>query len=369
MSVTPNALLDQAPGVGQIASSVRFDVLSRGLDVIGTVTPDAAGIAITNDSHANIYRALRGITLHRDDVSAINLFSDRLRPCWVLEDGSGPADNGWPLGVFMFSARDRVRGSLHSLHQATLLDQLFQLDTILDRSFGLPGHARVREPIIDLIEEAGIFAYDIAETDATIGEVPILWPPARTSRLAVLRELAVYASWAPPYFDNAGRLVLGPLPPLVPGGGHAYPTEGVTRIADGTAVESDNLLDAPNVYVVVGSGAGSTEIVATATIDPRLPHSIENIGYRRPRVITLQGLVDSAQAEQIAQNYAADDPAQLDRVTFTGAPDPRHDTFDVVEYGDRLYREARWELACSPGGTHSHSLVRQIFDPSTGGVL
>lgn len=358
-------LLDLSPGVGQVASELQFRILSPSLDVIGSVSPLISQASITNNTASNLVRSLRGVTLRQDDAAAVNMFVDRIMPVWVLEDGSGVQRfGGWPLGVFMFSYRARHRGSLHVTTDVTLVDQGFQLDQPLAHATGVSEGGSLYQAMVKLVRDSGIQSYEIDPVEQIAGPGGVLWP-INTRQVSAMRKLGTLGGWAPPYFDNQGVLRVKVLPTLVEGEGHSYTLDGVTRIYEGTIQEVDNLLDAPNVYVVLGSGVTTTQTVARAYIDPRLPHSVENIHYERPRVVTMQGLVDSSHAQRVADGLAAVDPSQLQVVDFTAAPDPRHDTFDQINFGRVAYREVMWELELAPGGSHRHRGVKQISEDNT----
>lgn len=353
--VASNPLLDLRSHIGTVASKVRFDVLDRTLAVIGEITP-ARTITITLDTTASIIRALRGFTLHANDARTINPQADRIRPIWCLEDGTE-----WPWGVFLLSGETRRVGSAHTFVDATLMDQGFQLGQPMSRSFGVGTGGAVRPAMVELVEEAGIFDYEIDPTEQTVGG-PINFQIG-TSRTTVINALGKLAGFHIAHFDNDGTLRLVAPTPLQPGAGHLYEVEGpAVRVRRNSISENSNLLNAPNVYVVVCNGPSASEIVARAMIDPRLPHSIENRGFEVPKIIRMQGLTDTAHAQRIADAAAMTDPFQLETVAFSSAPDPRHDTFDVVEFSGGLFQESSWSCALAPGADHHHEITKQVTD-------
>ena len=350
------SLVDLPASVGHVASRVRWTVLSRDLDPIGTINPEE-GAAITVSASSNIQRTCRGFTLRANDARNLNPFRDRLRPTWEYEDGSS-----YPLGAFMLGSPSRQVGSLHTFVDATLLDQGFALDQPVTHSVGLWRNGLIYTALVALVEEAGITAHDIAYTDEVCGG-SINWPIG-TQRLRIIRALCEQAGLLPPYFDNNGTLVIRP--PADPNDGQllAYNLDQTSRVYAGTVAERDNIVDAPNVYIVLGLSPGRTEIVGRAEVDPRLPHSIPNRdGLEVPNITRIQGLGSTEQARRIAQAKAARDPFQLATVDFAAAPDPRHDTFDLVEYDGAVWSEDHWSLTLEPGGTHSHRLTKQVYSP------
>ena len=125
-----------------------------------------------------------------------------------------------------------------------------------------------------------------------------------------------------------------------------------------TIAENENLLDAPNVHLVVNSGPNDLEIVGRARIDATQPHSVENRGYEVIEVHREQGVSSSDEATRMAKTYAAAHPHDYAELSFQSTPDPRHDTFDLIEFGDVVYRERSWTLRLRPGGPHTHDCTR-----------
>lgn len=358
--------IDLPPGVGIVGSQIRWLALSSNLDVIGEVHP-ARGITLSNDTGASIMRSLRSFTLRDTEVSDLNLNTDRVMPMWEYEDGShAPGYSGWPCGVFMFGSRVKERGSINTMHNATLMDQGYQLDQEMSKSYGVSSHSLIYPRFIELLNYGGILKYDVEPSEQRVKD-PINWPIG-TLLSKILKDMCRLMGFYNPWFSNTGRLTTRTPQELVEDAEtRVYDLDTRSgRVIQGTVRENDNLLDAPNVYVVVSNGPTGVEIAARSYIDSRLPHSVDNIRYERPKVIRLQGLTDVAHAQRIADAYAAGDSNQYQVVEFDSAPDPRHDTFDTVRYDGILTREMRWTLPMQPGGVHHHYCTRGAYDPGVG---
>jgi hypothetical protein len=352
------AEMDLPAGTGMVGSRVRFMVTSSTLETLGEVHPIRNRASVTNDTGANIMRSLRGVSLRQNDMREINPNTDRLTPVWEYADGShAPGFTGWPCGVFMFGSRIKQRGSLHTMHNAALMDQGYQLDQDLMESYGVGAHEMIYPHLVKLMVMGGITEFDIDPTDARIKD-PLNWPIG-TRLVQVIRDLCRLAVFYPPWFNNAGRGQLRAQTELTEEGAHVYDLDTPAGVVvRDTIHENEQLLDAPNVYVVVSNGPTQSEIVARAFVDPRLPYSIENIKYARPKVIRLQGLRDSDHAQQIADSFASMDSNQFYVAEFDTAPNPRHDTFESVRYDGLLFRELRNSLELRAGGRHSHFCTR-----------
>ena len=77
----------------------------------------------------------------------------------------------------------------------------------------------------------------------------------------------------------------------------------------------------------------------------------EKWGFSRTRL-------DEYALDSHARAAAAQDAGGYQWVSFSAAPDPRHDTFDAVQYLGDIYREQGWSLQVLEGGEHRHDLRR-----------
>lgn len=345
-----NRILDLAKGVGQIACTWRWDLVNLSGGVLGQLHP-AIGATMSNDTTGSIYRTVRDLRLQQGEWRDIDIFTSYVRPWMVLEDRTE-----WPQGLLAFSTNPITEGTLETSMSSTLVDLRFVLDQAMPFSYGLKNGALVFPAMVEVVELFGFADYAISDTGAQIGGGPVNWPPDATG-LEILESLCQRAGFHPPYLDNSGVVTLRPPIELQLGQGHVYNRlDG--RIRQGTMTYTTNLLTAPNTFKVISSGGGGNDISAEAYIDPSLPHSRENRGSRVPKVIRRQGLKDSASCLLVASSYARDSAAQYATREFDSVPDPRHDTFDIVETDGDPYREIAWTMVMAPGGSHSHRLVK-----------
>lgn len=348
MSVPSNQLLDLGPGVGQIQWSMRFEVLNSALESIDFIHPLACDGISANTTGAS-KRQLQGFTVTDKDLRRLDPFAHRIKPWAAFEDGSL-----WPCGVFVFTDASNQVGTYTSVLKSVLLDQDFILNQGLRASFGLQPHGLIRPAVIELLQGAGIVDFTVpADNNAVVGQPPA-WP-AGTSRLKILEELCTLAGWLPPYFDNTGRCVIKPPPDVINDPpDHIY---SARRVLYDSVVENENLLNAPNLYLVIGSGGQDGDISAYAYVDPALPFSVENRGFEIVSVTRAQAIASSAQAQRMADTLAAGAGKGYKNVQFTGNPDPRHDLFQTVDWKGTVYREISWNLKFGPAGPHTHSLT------------
>jgi len=352
MSLTPVELIE-LDGTPSRQESVRFEVLDTNLLVVGEIHPDRGSPPrISHSTESAIMRSLSGFRLDPEQAGQIDTITARIRPSWILQDGTS-----YPLGVFLFADASRSLLSYGTELDATLVDQTFILDQQLDASLSYPAGTVVTTVLDELAALAGIVSRAVTPSTQALS-YPIAWK-AGTARLTAMVELCQQIAYSAPYFDNEGTLRIVPArnaatasPDIV----YAAGDLDSGRIYAKTIVETDDLLRAPNRYVVIDNSATAGPIVGRYDLPSSAPNSIANRGFAVTRVVDLQGLSSPADADSAARALASQDAEAFLWATFSAAPDPRHDAFNIVEFLGGLYREIGWTLTCAPGGPHTHNL-------------
>lgn len=238
-------------------------------------------------------------------------------------------------------------------------DALLNLKT--RHTFEVPPSGSIVAGINALLDQIPIFNREVpADGSVVVGSTRI-WPPG-TQRSTILNELCLQAGWLPPYFDNNGTLVIRPPSELSIYADHTY---GPNRLKLGTPIANKNLLEAPNVFVVICNGPTKGDISASAQVDPSLPFSVENRGREVVHEHRAQGITSSQQAQQMADRMAAGATDGFLERRFTSPPDPRHDLFQTIYYkGDqKAYRELGFAFSSlTPGADMTHQLSYGGFD-------
>lgn len=348
-------ILDLEPWVGQRQATFRFE-LTNGVTgmKLGEIHP-IRNATLSHDTTRTIKRQL-SMSLGVVDTAAINVITDRVSVFMVF-----PSGTEYPLGRYMFTDASRqvftsgIPGphTAGGLAQVTLNDEMFLVDQQITR-----GINSVNESITGTI--AGILT--ALGVDFEMEASPFLGAESwaiGTSRGSVLEALALSGDFFSPWFGNDGKI-------------HFIRTfDPATRIPDfdlddgfnvmrDSIVETDDLITAPNRFVVV-SNASTTpdiEIVGTADVPPTAPHSITNRGFVLPQVLNLQ-LADNTQAQAVATGLAQRQTI-FERVGLTTAPDPRYDSYDVVRWQEQNWLELAWSMQLVEGGTMSH-LLRKVY--------
>jgi len=136
--------------------------------------------------------------------------------------------------------------------------------------------------------------------------------------------------------------------------------DGGNKVMRNSIIEDDDLLTAPNVIIVISNTATSTNepAVGIASVPPNAPHSVVNRGFAVPQVVTLQ-LTDPAQAQAVAQGLV-NRQSVFSRVNLVTAPDPRHDSYNIIRWQGVNWIELAWSMALVEGGTMNHLLRRTL---------
>lgn len=358
---TTDQLLDLV-GVGQRIDGFEFDLLDAGEATIGSLHPSRAQVPrVSNDATRTVRRQLSGMLLIPDEFDAIDPLSVRVRPRMVLQNG-----DDFPLGVFLLGDRNTPVHSWGPNRDVTWSDKSLLLAQPITHSVGWGRGADVALAIVGLALEVLTLTDlgDAPTTDVVFG-APVAYPPG-TSRLTIIEDFAKLLGWLPPFFDELGKLRFVEVPNLatVPADVPAYGPG--TRIIGESILESDNLLQAPNQFVVV-EASGRTTIRGVYNVSDTAPHSAVNIGRVIPHVEQLQGLVSTSQANKAARALAATARRAIFQfVAFEGTTDPRHGTWTVVPYRrttDDLFvnhLELAWDVGCRAGYPHAHQL-RKVY--------
>lgn len=352
--VTAEDILDGR--VLQRSEGLLFELLDANLQRIGELHPVVTPASIEANTEATIARVLRNLVLIPSEVADIDTYSTRLRPSWLLETG-----DKYPIGVFMFQARDLELRSYGGFTLCSLLaDQTWILAQGRRSTFSVAPGALLSDQLRTLAAESGFLDLSGIEGSSITAANVMGWPTG-TTRLEMMRQLCNRLGYYPPYFDNAGKLICRSVPNLdLASPDHVYNPDETSRIVDESGTASDNAWEAPNVYVVVNTSATAVPIVGVYEIPSDAPNSaFHRGGFEVVKTIDAPGVESVEQAEAMAKAAYAQDSSSA-WVDFDGVPDPRHDLFQIVEFDGLNYREKGWSLALEAGGKHHHSL-RRVF--------
>lgn len=347
-SLPLDPLLDLPPWVGQRQATFRFehwDGVSG--EYLGVIHP-LRNATLTHDTTRTIKRELR-MDLGAYDTATVNPVSARIKLFMVFPQGQE-----YPLGTYMFSDATRAVFTSGKLGSMALYDEMFLVDQQIPVGITAFGTGT---PIVSLIQR-------------TLEGVPIKYTMEAspfnslqswaigTRRGQVLEDLCLTGGMFSPWFGNDSKLhFILAFDPVeeVP----QFDFDAGNQVFRAGISESDNLLTAPNRFLVVGianNGSFSIPSVGEATVPQSAPHSLKNRGFEILEVQTLQASTDG-QAGAIAKNLMLRQTL-FETVNLTTAPDPRHDSYNVIRWQGELWLELAWSMALTEGGGMNHSMRR-----------
>ena len=334
------------------SEKVRFDVTDASGAVIGHVNPVMA-CTIDNDASQQIKRRLSNFRLSASDYASFDPLTHRIRPYWVLSSG-----DEYPLGIFLTADATTQRYSYGTTLTATLVDQGLLLGQQLTESLSFAAGTTASAAITQTVNAAGIFTATIASSSYTFGS-PIGYPAGKagTTYAKVLDDICRLAGYYSPYFSNSGVLQVRQTVTVSSVTATLNYIDG-GRIISQSMTESNDLLSAPNTFLVIDTAATTGAVAYQYRIPASAPHSVEKRGFSIVSVIEAPGVGDVTQAQAVAAAYYSANPQAYQTVVFSSPADPRHDTFDVINYRTVNYLETKWSLTCAPGGPMVHTCSR-----------
>lgn len=366
-SFTATDLLDLADGVGQVHLSFRFEIVdSRNNYQFEVYPPKSSSMSIRVDTESVVKRTLDGFKLSPYDARLVDPFSHRLRPVLKLETG-----DEWELGVFLFDDKNLE----HNSRGTGLASQLTDQTTIIDQprlgNYSIPPGGSIYKHTLNILNRFRV-QYIIPSRSPVVAKHPLSWK-AGDSAYVILTKLFLLMHWYPPYFDNRGFLRGKPVPSREDSRlAHVYTTGNLalasgqdghvdpipSRIFDNSLTESDDLVRAPNRYVITSPQTTGPPLRGIYEIPITAPHSRRNRGYFVDHYESINGLKSEAQARKIAENRALYDLNNHRWYEFSSLPDPRHDIFDRVLLNGELCVEVGHTMTLAPHGPHSHKVRR-----------
>jgi hypothetical protein len=330
--------LDLGKYIGQQVETWRFALVDGVTgEELGDIHP-IRGAAIQHDTARTVKRTL-DLSLGAADTAAINTLTDRVRPFMVF-----PGLGEFPMGRFMFAADPRQVTTGGNTMAGRLTDEMLLIDQQI--RVGISGFGlNVATVILNVV--GGLPVVLEAEPSPFISSDA--WGIGVT-RGQILDALSVSGDYWSPWFDNQGRLrflrTFNPADQIA-----SLDLDTGYRVIRNSIVDTNDLLTAPNVFVVV-SNSSNTEVVGIASVPVNAPNSFFNRGFEILQVRNLQ-LTDSLQAQAVA-NGLAQRQQIFETVTLSTPPDPRYDSYDVVHWRGENWLSLSWTMQCVPGGEMVH---------------
>jgi len=356
--------LDMPSWIGQRSSTFKFVLINAveaqpPIELHPLLEPVPT---LTHDTSRTIKRQIQGLTFGVVESALLNVIQSRILLYMVI------GGETFPLGRYMFSDRSRLVYTNGRITNATMFDEMFIVDQQLEDSFspttdpsgvaqGGFGGAFCDRAIRSLLRDLPV-VLDIEPTPyTTIGS----WP-AGTTRGQVIEQLSLDGDWFSPWFGNDTKMhfvrSFDPATRLP-----TFDLDAGNRVITNSIIESDDLITAPNRFIIVSNGvssdsAAAVPVVGRADVPTTAPHSIANRGFVIPSVQERQ-IDSSQQAAAIAQNVALRQTV-FERTELATPPDPRHDSYDVIQWMGEKWLELAWTMPLREGTAMGH-LMRKVY--------
>jgi hypothetical protein len=315
---------------------------------LGDLTP-LRGANLSHDTTRTIKRQLN-ITLSAADTAAINPVSERINVYMTFPDGTE-----YPLGRYMFTDVSRSFYTSGRLANCVLNDEMFLVDQQIITGINGRGSA-VNQVILQTIAGLPI----TLAMEATPYASAEAWGVG-TGRGQILEACSVSGDFFSPWFDNNGELrfirSFEPAKAICD-----FDFDAGNKVIREPILETDDLLTAPNTFIVVSNAASNagSQVVGRYDVPPNAPHSFAKRGFTIAQILDLQ-ISDSFQASAVATNVGIRQTI-FERVTLATAPDPRHDSYNVIRWQGANWLELGWSLTLMEGSPMNH-LLRKSYAP------
>lgn len=345
-------LLDLEPWDGQRSATFTFNRINFVTGQhLGELNPLRTA-QLSHDTTRTIKRQLT-LTLGQQDTADINTLAERVDVDMVFGDGTT-----YPLGEYMYTAQSRQVFTTGRTSNVTLYDEMFRVDQPI--VLGINGSGKVAQYIIErALSDVG--AIDLRIQGVT-GQLPLAgaWA-AGTHRGQVLEEAAVAGGYFSPWFGNDKAMhfiqAFDPAEQLPD-----FDFDSTNKVLRSGIVETDNLLTAPNRFVVISNAPddATLPVIGTYDVPNTAPNSIANRGFVISDVRNLQ-IATVAAATVMARNIGIRNTI-FETTNLVTVPDPRHDSYNTVFWQGAVWLELGWSMNLVEGGTMNH-VLRKAYSP------
>lgn len=353
--------LDLMPWVGQRSITFRF-LLFDGVTGIrkGEIHPVRDSAPTLTHSTSRVIKRSLELHLGDADTARVDTIRDRVQVQMVTDD-----DQVWPLGTYMFVNNPRMVSHSGRESLPALVDEMWAVDQELSQGFSaLPGET-VDNTLRRLLSPFGLQL----DLEPTVYSAEGTWAPG-ARRGKTVEDLALQGDYLSPWMDHQRRLrflrSFDPASRLPDFDFDAHPVVYRDSVA-----ETDDLLEATNRWVVVSNASRSEQtmaapIVGIYDLPDEAPQSAAQRGLVVPRTVSLPA-GSTQQAAAMAANLGQRQ-ALYEQVDLATAPDPRHDSYQVIRWDGRLWLEIGWSITLVLDGEMSHTLRRIYLEGGGAGA-
>lgn len=350
-----NAKLDLADYVGQRTATFEFSIVDSRTGYRQDVNPLKTSIPVlTHDTSRTIKRQIMGLFFGVNDTLKFNSLTSRLE-VWMLL-----ADMLYPLGRYIPNNQILFKSTAGEQSSVTFYDEGFIVDQEFPAGFG---SLIAGEPLQTTLNRC----LSPLPIDFTIEPSPfggtVSWN-AGTRRGYAVEQMAIDGDWYSPWFDhNSIMRFIRAFDPAT-----AIPTfdlDSGNKVFRDRVIQSNDLISAPNRFVVISNGASAMgvnggPVYGTYNVPDSAPHSALNRGFELTKTVDRQ-LDNSSQAQAVAENLGRQQII-FESIELQTAPDPRHDSYDVLRWNGENWLETAWSLPLVEGAQMQHSARRAYRD-------
>lgn len=350
----PNPKLDLADYVGQRRATFEFSIVDSVTGYRRVVNPLRNTVpTLSHDTNRTIKRQIMGMYLGVTDTAAFSTISSRLEVNMLLDGVSHPLGRYVPNSQIVFDSTGGQQSNV------TFYDEGFIVDQQLSEGFGsLIISELLEDTIARCLADLPIkFTIEPSPFSSTVS-----WS-AGTRRGYIIDQMAIDGDWFPPWFDhNSIMRFIRAFDPAT-----AIPTfdlDSGNKVFRGRVSNSNDLITAPNQFVVISNGSSSVGINSSPVfgvynVPDSAPHSALNRGFIVPEVVNRQ-LDFASQAVAVARNLGQQQII-FESVELYTAPDPRHDSYDVIRWQGVNWLEIAWSLPLIEGSQMQH-IARKAYE-------
>lgn len=339
--------VDLSPWVGQRSAIFTFRLVNGVTgENLGEINPIRGSAQLTHDISRTIKRQL-SMALGVADTARVEPISGRVDVSMTI------ANVEYPLGRYMFIDFSKAISTGGDESVLQLTDEMFLVDqqiTTPINGLNVPITATIQNMLADLpiTVDVEISPY-VGVQSWAIGD----------GRGQILESLALTGDYFSPWFGNDQKFhMIRAFNPddKVP----AFDFDAGNQVIRDPITHTDNLLTAPNRFIVISNASTDPTVPVFASVDvpPTAPHSIPNRGFVIPEIQTLP-VANNVQAAAVANNLALRQSV-FENVVLSTAPDPRHDSYDVIVWQGENWLEISWSMSMTEGAAMTHAL-RKVY--------
>lgn len=274
------------------------------------------------------------------DLAEIDFNRDRIKPYVALKMDSNGTDGTpwaeWPLGIFTLEAPTRNSDSASVSREVSGFDQsVILLNNRVTARYEVASGANVITAVSTALTAAGITTPS-PQLTATSSTMPALrdWPIG-TSYLRIINDLLESINYRGVHFDGDGAAVAEPYQlPSTRSSEYTFATDSNSVILDAGVVADDQIVNVPNVVVLVRENPDTATLTSTQTNSKvNSKTSTVNRGYNIVHYETVADAANQTDLDNLAKRRLTELSEVIRYITFkTTVLHPFLDDLDKITF-------------------------------------